>query len=61
MLDQADIAIQLMKSKVIERAGEIPRRDGGEDFKAHFWSNIGQGFGYCTSTGGVTKSMRSHE
>jgi len=51
----------LMKSKVIERAGEIPRRDGGEDFKAHFWSDIGQGFGYCTSTGGVTKSMRSHE
>jgi len=61
MLNQTDIAIQLMKSKVIEGAGEVPLGDCGEDLKPHFGPHIDQGFGYCTSTGGMTKPVRSHK
>ena len=61
MLNQADIAVQLMKSKIIEGAGEKPLRDRGENLKPHFWPDIGQGFGDRTRTGRMAKPVRSHE
>ena len=57
MLNQANVAVQLMISKITESAGKIPMRDRGENLKPYLWPDVGQCFRDCASTGRVAKSV----